>query len=353
MLRILILGAGAIGCFVGGSLAASGQQVTLVGRRALMRKIAADGLKLRWPNHAPQIVSTQTATSLAELSPPFDFILLTVKGPALSSTIEQLAAHTPLLAKAHLVSLQNGIGSEEQLAAALGPEKIIAGTITLPINIPTLGTVEVSKAKGGLGLAPLRPTQPVNQLAVALNQAGLATNTYDDYRAMKWSKLLLNIVTNASCAILNQSPAQVIACPALFNLEIKSLHEAISVMKAQDMRAVNLPGYRVNWLYWLISARWLPLALTRAILRPYMLEGRGTKMPSLQIDLAAGRSVSEISTLNGAIVEAGKQAGVATPVNQTLSTILAGLFSGKLDWADYQNQPDNLLEAVAKYRAAS
>lgn len=353
MLKILILGAGSIGCFVGGSLAASGQQVTLVGRRKLMHKIAADGLSLRWPNQPPQIVSTQTATSLAELSTPFDFVLLTVKGPALPSTIKQLAAHPHLLAKAHLVSLQNGIGSEEQLAAALGPKKIIAGTITLPIEVSAQGAVEVSKPKGGLGLAPFRPAQPINQLAAALNQAGLVTNIYDDYQTMKWSKLLLNIVTNASCAILNQSPAQIIGCPALFNLEIESQQEAIAVMKAQGIRAVNLPGYRVNWLYWLISARWLPSALTRTILRPHMLEGRGTKMPSLQIDLAAGRPVSEISALNGAIVKAGKKAGVPTPVNQTLYTVVEGLFSKRLNWADYQNQPDRLFETVDKYRAAA
>ena len=69
-------------------------------------------------------------------------------------------------------------------------------------------------------------------------------------------------------------------------------------------------------------------------------------MPSLQIDLAAGRSHSEVGVLNGAIARAGQEFDIATPVNQTLNDILQGLISGKLTWEDYQNQPEKLLEIV-------
>jgi 2-dehydropantoate 2-reductase len=78
-----------------------------------------------------------------------------------------------------------------------------------------------------------------------------------------------------------------------------------------------------------------------------MASGRGTKMPSLQIDLAAGRSTSEINVLNGAIVQAGQKLGIPTPVNRALTEILNGLVSGQLNWADYQGQPGKLIEAVA------
>lgn len=69
-------------------------------------------------------------------------------------------------------------------------------------------------------------------------------------------------------------------------------------------------------------------------------------MPSLQIDLAAGRSASEINVLNGAIVEAGQRLGVATPVNQALTEILSGLVAGQRKWAEYQNQPEKLVEEI-------
>ncbi|MCL4297684.1 MAG: 2-dehydropantoate 2-reductase [Anaerolineae bacterium] len=342
-MKILIMGAGAIGCFVGGCLAGSGQQVTLVGRAFPMQKIAREGLTLRWPGRSPQIVFPATTTTIP-FDTDFDFILLTVKAPDTLQVIEDFAALTH---KTYLVSLQNGIGNEEQLAGAFGPERVIAGTVTIPIQAPEPGVIEVSKAKGGLGLAALQPGQPVNSLAQALDQAGLTTALYDDYRAMKWSKLLLNIVTNASSAILNLPPADIVARPELFDLEIRALQEGIAVMRAQGIPAVKLPGYPVDWLGRLLAARWLPLPVVRALLRPSLVSGRGAKMPSLQIDLAAGRSTSEINVLNGAIVEAGQKFGVATPVNQAFTEILGGLVAGRLQWADYQNQPGKLEEAVA------
>jgi hypothetical protein len=81
-----------------------------------------------------------------------------------------------------------------------------------------------------------------------------------------------------------------------------------------------------------------------------MLSGRGSKMPSLQIDLEAGRPVSEVEVLNGAIVQAGQQAGLPTPVNQALTCTLSRLVSRELDWQEYQRRPDRLLEAVAAAR---
>jgi 2-dehydropantoate 2-reductase len=342
-MRILVMGAGAIGCFVGGCLAGSGQQVTLVGRSALMQKIAREGLTLRWPGRSPQTIFPETTTTIPHDS-DFDFILLTVKAPDTPQVIKELAALTH---KTYVVSLQNGIGNEEQLASAFGREHVIAGTITIPIQTPQPGMIEVTKAKGGLGLAALQPGQPVKSLADALNRAGLTTLLYDDYRAMKWSKLLLNIVTNASSAILNLPPTDIIARPELFDLEIRALQEGVAVMRAQGIRAVKLPGYPVDWLARLLLARWLPLAVTRALLRPSLASGRGAKMPSLQIDLAAGRSTSEVAVLNGAIFEAGQKFGVATPVNQAFTRILSDLVVGRQQWADYQNQPKKLVEAVS------
>jgi 2-dehydropantoate 2-reductase len=346
MLNILVVGAGAIGCFVGGHLAASGHRVTLVGRPRLMKKITEDGLILQWPDRPNQTVFPEAATTVVDPAPVYDFIFLTVKSPDTIATAEQLATLPLAAIKTYLVSFQNGIGNEEQLVKTFGSPRVIAGTITIPIRVPELGTIEVSKANGGLGLAPLDSSQPVDVLADALNRAGLTTMTYADYRSMKWSKLLLNIVTNASCAILNQPPPEVIARPDLFNLEIKALQEGVAVMKAQGIKAVILPGYRTDRLARLAPARWLPLAVTRSILRPYMISGRGTKMPSLQIDLAAGRSRSEIDALNGAIVQAGQRLDVPTPVNQALTRILKGLVSGELAWTDYQNQPEKLIRAV-------
>jgi 2-dehydropantoate 2-reductase len=118
-------------------------------------------------------------------------------------------------------------------------------------------------------------------------------------------------------------------------------------MKAQGIKPVSLPGYPVVWLARLLSARRLPMPATRAILRPFMVSGRGTKMPSLQIDLANNQPISEVGVLNGAIVEAGEQCGIPTPANRALTDILNGIVSGDLAWEDYQNQPEKLLAAIS------
>jgi 2-dehydropantoate 2-reductase len=346
MLSILVMGAGAIGCFVGGSLAAQGHQVTLVGRPPLMEKINAAGLTIRWPGRSEQIVFPKAETTIAVPATPYDFILVTVKAPDTADTAKQLATSIQKSAQTYLVSLQNGIGNEEQLANLFSARQVIAGTITIPIQVTEPGVIEVSKAKGGLGLAPLDGSPPVQRLADALNRAGLVTETYVDYRAMKWSKLMLNIVNNASSAILDEPPAQIIARPELFDLEIEALRECVQVMKAQGIAAVSLPGYPADWLARLVGTTWLPRPVTRAILRPFLRGGRGAKMPSLHIDLAAGRAASEIGVLNGAIVAAGQQHGLATPVNRALTDILEKLVSKRLEWADYQHQPEKLIAAA-------
>ncbi|MCB0209857.1 MAG: 2-dehydropantoate 2-reductase [Anaerolineae bacterium] len=350
MLKILVVGAGAIGCFVGGRLAAAGNQVTLLGRPALMNKIAAEGLVLQHPTQPNQTVSPNIATDVHQLSSPYDFILVTVKAPSTAEIIDQITAAPFSIERSYVVSLQNGIGNEKLLADAFGAERVIAGTVTIPISVPDLGVIAVSKDKGGLGLAPLRVGQPVDTLATALEQVGLTTPIYEDWQAMKWSKLLLNIINNASSAILDETPARIIDNTDLFNMEIEALREGLAVMKAMDINAVKLPGYAVDWLARLLNANWLPLAMKRTMLRPAMVSGRGSKMPSLHIDLEAGRTSTEIMVLNGAIVAAGQKLGIATPVNLTLTETFKAVSEGRVDWSQYRHQPQTLLKAVALAR---
>ena len=349
-LKILIFGAGAIGSFVGGHLAAAGHQVTLFGRPAAMQKIAREGLTVFWPDRPAVTATPVTIHALGQPALPYDYIFLTVKSPDTPRALAQLTEADVVGRNCYILSLQNGLGNEEQIALAFGARRVIAGTITIPIQILEPGRIEVSKAKGGLGVAPLDAAQPVHILAETLTEAGLATEVYADYRAMKWSKLLLNIVTNASSAILGQPPTDIIEQAALFNLEIEALREGVLVMQTQEIPAVKLPGYSVQWLSRLVSLSWVPMALKRIILRPFMLSGRGRKMPSLYLDLAGGRPTSEIKALNGAIVQAGQKFGVPTPVNQALTAMVSDLVSGQANWSDYKQQPEKLIHQVKQSR---
>ena len=81
-----------------------------------------------------------------------------------------------------------------------------------------------------------------------------------------------------------------------------------------------------------------------------MVSGRGSKMPSLHIDLEAGRESTEIMVLNGAIVAAGQKLGIATPVNMALTEIFKAVSERRTDWSNYRHQPTKLLKAVASAR---
>jgi 2-dehydropantoate 2-reductase len=163
---------------------------------------------------------------------------------------------------------------------------------------------------------------------------------------MKWSKLLLNIIGNASAAILDMSTAEVYGNPHLFCLEVEMLREAVAVMQCQGIRPVNLPGYPVPLLAW--AVRWAPGFLLKPIMRKLVAGGRGEKPPSLLLELRRSRQRSEVGDLNGAVVRAGQRNQVSTPVNRTLTEVLSELVEGRIQWDNIRRQPDVLLAVAAE-----
>jgi 2-dehydropantoate 2-reductase len=253
------------------------------------------------------------------------------------------------------LSLQNGVSSEDLLSEAFGAEKIIAGTILNPVSIREPGIVVLEKRTGGIGIASLqigdsanRPTnQLTNQLADQLRQAGFRTRTYADYRAMKWSKLLLNLIGNATAAILDLNTMEIFRDRRLFAIEIAALRETMHVARAQGIRFVNLPGYPVSLLA--AAVRSLSLSLLQPALIPLVAKGRGSKMPSLHIDLWSGKRRSEIAELNGAVVRIGAQLKIPTPANGLLVRTFEDLQSGSsTERAEWRRRADRLWAMYSK-----
>ena len=334
------MGAGAIGCLVGGQLATAGCEVTLLGRARLAQAIQPAGLHLKWPDAAHQTVhphAVQNLANLADLS-VFELVLVTVKSFDTQKAVQPLAGKLSPLAQ--VLSLQNGVGNEELIAKLLPGQPILAGSITLPVMVPQIGTIVVSKNKGGIGLASMTAGAVVDDVAKYLQMAGFTVATYRDYRSLKWSKLMMNIIGNASSAILDMPPGQSLVHKKIFDLELDALRETVKVMVAQNIKVVALPGYPMPWLAQ--ALRWLPNALLRRILKRVMVGGRGDKLPSLQLDLRQGRKRSEISVLNEVVAVEGKKLGLPVPVNSGLSDILSGIISGRLNGDQYRGKPDLL-----------
>jgi len=161
---------------------------------------------------------------------------------------------------------------------------------------------------------------------------------------MKWSKLLTNLQVNATSAILNWTPAEVLRNPLAYQIEVMQLKEALAVMKKMQIKVVDLPGTPARLLVYALTS--LPLRLGRSLVGIPLSKARGGKMPSLQMDLQAGRTQSEVEFLNGAVVGFGKKFGINTPVNQVLTESLAALASGRLAKETYSGKPELLMKKI-------
>ena len=342
-MRCLIVGAGAIGSLIGHRLAGAGNEVTLVGREGYVAAVRARGLGLEEGGRVAWTTNLRPVTRVDEVAgEPFDLLLLTVKAYDTAAAAEQTA---PLARRgAPVLVVQNGVGGEEIAAQALEGATILSVAITLAVEVVEPGLVRLATARGGLGLAPTALGQSVAEYAQAFREAGFRVAIYPDHRAMKWSKLLLNIVANASPAILDMSPAEVFADRRLFALERAAFREALAVMRGLGLRPVPLPGYPVPLFAWALSS--LPAFLMRPFLRKFIVRGRGGKMPSLHIDLAKGKGKSEVEYLNGAVVKYAQELGLDVPANRALHAVLMGIVRGEIPWEEYRGRPEKLLAAA-------
>lgn len=350
-MNVLMVGAGAIGGYVGARLARAGHAVTLVGRATLVDTMRSRGLRLIAPNGEWQIESCKATTSLDEAfanDARFDLALLAVKTYDTAQAIEQLRPYADRVD--WFWSLQNGVENEELLGEAFGRAKIIAGTILNPVSIPEAGVVVLEKLKGGIGLAALDASaQGVEWLVDALEAAAFRVRAYDDYRAMKWSKLLLNLIGNASSAILNMTTMELFRDKLVFAIEVDALRETLRVARAKNIRWVNLPSYPVPLM--VLALRLLPLPILQPLMVPLVAKGRGSKMPSLHVDLANGKEGSEVDALNGVVVREGERCGVATPANALLLETLHALQSGRVQRAAWHWRTDKLWIAYQRKNA--
>jgi 2-dehydropantoate 2-reductase len=367
-MRILVFGAGAIGSLLGHRLSRAGHDVALVARTAYVNAVRERGLRLcengqtlangevgspvpvstepadpaRGPELACAAVYPEAVESIERLPAEqriWDLVLLTVKAYDTRSAAQALAPYVQ--SQVPLLIIQNGVGGEDLVREVLADAPLISGVITLSVSVIGPACVRLETTRGGLNLARVTEGQPLDRWEALFREAGLRTVIYADYRAMKWSKLLLNIQANAIPAILDMTPGRVYADPALFAVERAAFLEAVAVMRALGLSPVGFSGYPVSLLVKAMQV--LPSPILRLVLTRLVASGRGDKRPSLHMDLASGRRHSEVLYLNGAVAMHAQQTGVAAPVNRLLVDTLTSIAAGRQDWDDFRYRPDRLL----------
>jgi 2-dehydropantoate 2-reductase len=347
-MRVIVLGAGAIGCWVGANLSRNGVSVMFVGRAPFVREMERNGLTVhlagggQWRLRHP-VAATEISAEAAALA---DAVFICTKAYAVDEAIKQLQ-DTQLAKKAWVACFQNGLGSEERAAAAFGAQRILAATTTAAVSVTAPAEIRLENANGGFGIAAMDKSlwsRDMDAAAARLSNF-LKAEIYTDYRAMKWSKLLLNLVGNASSAILDMPLRDMYKDKRLLNLEFRMLREAIAVMEKIPIKVLNLPGGEAAKLAEALGK--YPDFVLRLALKGRFISGRGNKRPSLYADAAAQTGRSEVEFLNGQVYAWGKEVGVETPVNAGLTHVLLDLVHGRAKPDTWRGQVEKLLAACA------
>ena len=342
-MRFLCFGAGAIGTYVGGSLALAGYEVVFIDRAEVTESVRKSGLHLQFPAGEKVVKEPQVKNSIEEalVTGPFYLAILAIKSFDTQALLASLEPVWPILPT--ILSMQNGVENESLLTEALGQERVIPGIVTSAVSRIAPGCIVLERLRG-IGIAGQNPL--IRKLIPAVDQAGLKAKYYENPASMKWSKMLTNLLANATSAILDLTPLEILSDPGLFRLEIQMLSEALQVMAALGIPVTNLPDTPVKLLVWIAQS--LPTWLSQPLLINSLGKGRGAKMPSFHIDLHSGRGKSEVDFLNGAVVRFGQKTGVPTPVNLWLNETLLGMTGGSIPHDRYLHRPDLLLAAVAE-----
>ncbi len=307
-MRVYIVGKGAVGTYLGGLLDSIGVEVM----------------------YAPR--------SIDDVVPyDADVAIVTTKSYDTDGAIATLRVAIPHPEKCVFLSPQNGVGNEEKLAEAFGADNVVAAALTVPIDRDRDGNASAANT-GGFALAPMG-ANAYNWLVATFASAGLNVKVVDDWRALKWSKLALNVVANASCAILNVLPNRLVHFDRIFTLEIRMVREVQAVMKKMGITPIDLPRYPVRAL---LNVASLPSPLARTLLTKRIAGARGTKAPSLLLDLRGAKLQTEVDVLNGAVAAAGHKYGVPTPVNAVYCRVLEDIAHTPPLWAKYRERPETL-----------
>lgn len=344
-MQILVVGAGAVGCYVGGRLAEAGHTVTLIGRDRVTRAIRENGLVIRSSRELGRdriIKNLSLAGSITEAfkdHPRFDIALFTMKAYDTAAAVQEWQEQDG--PKIPIVCLQNGIGNEETIDELIGPGTAVAATMTTAVSMEQPGMV-TEETQRGIALAADSPGYPT--ASAAFSNLSIAVRTIPSGASLKWSKLPLNLVGNATSAILDMSPAQIMRDRRLFAIEIQALRESLWIMELKGVTTTNLPGAPAATLAWLIRS--LPPIILQPLLRAQFGSARGDKLPSLALALRSGARRTEVAWLNGAVAQAAKTMSHRAPINHALALLVSDIASGRIPWEMYRHKPDVLLAAT-------
>ena len=305
-----IAGAGSIGCFVGGMLAAGGRPVALLARPRVIAEIEAHGLR---PTGFEGFYHTVARDRLALSENPSvladaGIVLVTVKSADTADMADIIARHAPT--DAVIVSLQNGVGNAAVLRERLPGRSVLGGMV--PFNVMALGEGRFHRATSGDIVVERDDADTAEKLAVP----GLVIRPTANIDGVQWGKLLLNL-NNALNALSGLPLRRQLGSRPWRQLFADQLAEALAAVRAEGIDPVSPTP---------IPPAWMPslLRLPDFIFEPLL--GRTMKIDpearsSMWEDLKRGRR-TEIDYLQGVIAELAARRGLQAPLSRRIVELI-------------------------------
>ena len=304
-MKIVMLGAGALGSTIGGTLAMGGNDVHFVDMwQEHVDLINKDGLHMT--NEKEDWYVRVDARTTADTIGEADLVIVLVKSFATKQAVEQLK-QTNVIGKNTLVmSLQNGFGNEETIASVIGSENVISGKTYVGGRLIQAGYISAGVQGKWTYIGELNGeiTDRIQTVCNVFNDAGLLCEVSDNIKGLIWDKLMIIVAAGALCGITRLPYGPLYEEDYIKDVAVAAIQEGIQVAKAAGVVLKSEdPQYP-----WVAASEGLPGTFKTSILQSLEL-----KRPT------------EIDFINGSIVEWGKKYGIATPVNQTLVACVKGI----------------------------
>lgn len=311
--KVAILGAGSVGCFIGGAWAAAGVDVTFIGRPKLSKDVDEHGLTLTdyngWEARlAPGDVDYRCGPEALEEA---DVIVVTVKSGDSAAAARDIADHgTP---GATVISFQNGVSNIDVLEQGLGGRFEVARGM-VPYNVAYLGDGRFHKGVAGDLYAERR--EGPQSLSEAVGSGPAAIKLSDDMLGLAWGKLLINL-NNAVNALSGRTLQIELRQRDYRRVFAAAMREGLELLKRADIEPATVGPISPTTLPRIVdSPDWL---FNRVFLKRWKIDARARS--SMADDLAAGRK-TEIDYLNGELVKLAERLQRAAPINRAIVELI-------------------------------
>lgn len=314
-MRIGVMGAGAVGCFVGGQLAARGHDVVFVGRTRTQGEVAGGmvltdlaGETVRVPKE--KIVFYTEPSALADA----DVVLCCVKSAHSDEAGEALAG---VLAKdAIVVSLQNGVRNADALRAKLATQTVLGGIVGFNV-VPREGGA-FRRATTGPLVVEASDDPRVATLAGALAAAGFEVLLERDIRGHQWTKLVMNL-NNAVSALTGAPTRDLVFVDAYRRILAALMAEALDVMKRARVRPARIGAIPVQLFPAMLR---LPSPVLKVVARAQLRIDPEARS-SMHEDMVRRRA-TEVDFLNGEVVRLAASYGGDAPLSRRIVELVHG-----------------------------